>query len=149
VSGAIARWAGAPWPWGCGAAIAATFIAPACFNDGWLDNGVWFWNGAVRRINAWLRRYVIAVAYYGLIVPLGWIGVPGAAADADGRRHWRPVDASGRHRTDAGTRHDLAAFCRTSGHAWALCLMPVISLLLVLREEQQESAPSSSTYTLY
>ena len=117
---------------------------------------------APRLSTAALRGYVLKVGYYLLF---GAVSRTGSSLDlrlgTSEVSRWIPRSATidrrcarsaigGRRRTPAGVaRCSRDASSRTAGKAWTVCLMPVMLLLLVLRDEAQESAPPSSTYTLF
>jgi hypothetical protein len=145
-----------PWAWGLGSA--ACLIVPGRFCSGWFEIGIWAWNGSVRRVASLLRTYVLYVCYYLLFAP---IGIAGSALDfssrPDSRSGWiptgeaplplmnTPADGS----DSAHWYRALHACARSTGNGWRLCLLPVVCLLILLRDEGQDSPQLSSTYTLY
>jgi hypothetical protein len=101
---------------------------------------------------------VLKVSFYVLF---GALGRTGSSLDIAARTsevsRWiprSPYDPATGERgplADAGGwwGEGLLAFARRPGKTWVVCLLPVVWLLIVLRDERQESAPPSGTYTLY
>jgi hypothetical protein len=120
----------APWAWG---AVGLCLPLPGLVWPQWFEIGIRAWNKGVRVSAALLRTYVLKVCYYLLF---GAASRTGSSLDLvlgkDEVSRWIPR-----------ARHDP-----TPG-AWTVCLRPVLLLLLLLRDEAQESAPPTSTYTLY
>jgi hypothetical protein len=164
---ATAVGAAAPWGW----AVAGLGIAlPGAVRPIWFEWGIRAWNKGVHLIAAALRGYVLTVCYYLLFAPIGRSGsslnLALSAAETSrwiARSRHNPTIAE-RRRSGGNGRPDqtnggaiswsrglLASMASSSGagKAWTVCLMPVMLLLVVLRDEQQENQPSSSTYTLY
>jgi hypothetical protein len=152
---AAAVGARAPWAWG---ALALVLPLPALVWPAWLETGVRMWNKGARSGAVVIRAYVLRVGYYLMVAA---VGRTGSSMDL-GRRS---EDIS---RWISRSRHDLAfgdcdrqaagdgwwggeflAPARSLGKAWQLCLLPVLLLLVMLRDEGQESAVPTSTYTLY
>jgi hypothetical protein len=88
-----------------------------------------------------LRRWVLTVCYFTLVALVGRAGSPMPAGERSPR--WTALQND-----PARDARDLVAFCRRE-HRWALGLVPVLALLTLLSEGQTDSAPPSSTYTLY
>ena len=45
--------------------------------------------------------------------------------------------------------HGLDAFAQAPGNGWAVTLLPIVFLLTLLRDDEQQNALPGSTYTLY
>jgi len=144
-----------PEPWAWGTLTAALVVAPGLRRDGWFEAGIWVWNGSTRRVAAVLRQYVAWVAYYVLFVAVARAGSSLDLAASEARRSgWT---ARRPHETDFQTawggsqpawdRSAAAVDRQKSG--WTLALIPVLLLLALLGDEQQDTAPPTSTYTLY
>jgi hypothetical protein len=143
--GAALSATGVAVPWGWAAAVAVLAVLPGLLWDQWFDSGVWLWNGAVRRLASLMRRYVLAVSYYTLVVPLAPLGSPlGDALAAGAGSRWVTRRPNGLEQA-----RGLAGFAREPRNRWAACLFPLVFLLRVFRDEYQETAPPASTYTLY
>jgi hypothetical protein len=142
---AAALGARAPWTWGTAAAVAV--VLPGLVWRPWFETGVWAWNGAVRRLAGGLRMCVLAAAYYILVAAV--------SRSASSRQPARfPLDSSGwRRRTESTPRCDdlrsLRDFIRAPGNRWAVTLVPIVFLLTLLRDEEQNGVLPGSTYTLY
>jgi hypothetical protein len=152
---AAAFGAHAPWAWG---AVSLALPLPALIWPPWLEIGVRAWNKAVQSGTARLRAYVLRVGYYLLIAAVGRAGSSmdlGSRNDEVSRwisrsRHDRAFGDGVRQATaDGRWGGEFLASARSPGKAWQLCLLPVLLLLSILRDEGQESAVPSSTYTLY
>jgi hypothetical protein len=157
---ALAVGARMPWAW---AAIGLCLSLPGLVWRIWFEIGVRAWNKGVRLLTGALRRYVLRVCYYLLFAAVSRTGssldlrlgkaevsrwVPRGCQKTGGDR----APQSGPIGTDIGTKHSVFAMTgssRHTGHAWTVCLMPVMLLLKLLRDEERESAPPSATYTLY
>jgi hypothetical protein len=139
--------AGAPWLWGTGAGILV--LIPGLFRTQWFELGIWVWNGCVRHIAAVLRRYVLAVGYYTILAALGTTKCSFDFAATQRRESmWMPR----RPQTPPGEEerhHGLLSAATAPGRAWVIVLFPLVFLLDLLRDEQQDSIPPSSTYTLF
>jgi hypothetical protein len=146
------------------AALALCIASPGLIWPLWFELGVRAWNKGVTISTAFLRGYVLKVAYYLLFgavsrtgsslgLQLGksevsrWIARDRDHATVGGRSSVE-VDRGTNRKSSRGwlavMRH-----ARTTDEVWTVCLMPVMLLLLLLRDETQESAPPSSTYTLF
>lgn len=148
----------APAPWAWGAAIAAILVLPGVVWPAWFEGGVWFWNGSVRHLAIWLRRYVLGVCYYVVIAAVGDRGAAPAGLPAtDGRSWWIPRPGFGGtspvriddETAPSGWWQALRRSTASQGNAWTIALLPALALLVLLRDEQQDTAPPVSTYTLY
>jgi hypothetical protein len=144
----------APWAWG---AAGLSLLLPGLVWPQWFEFGIRVWNKSVRLTAAVLRKYVLKVVYYVLF---GAVSRTGSSLDLELRAtevsRWIPraEDYSAFHDDPSlGTReeraHGLNTLPRRPGQAWRVCLQPALLLLKLLRDEAQESVPSSSTYTLY
>jgi hypothetical protein len=151
---ATALGAAMPWVWG---AVAVVMPLPGLVWPRWLELGVSAWNRAARFSTSLLRACSLRVCYYVLFGPVSragsslglklgpaetsrWIARTEHEATPDKRRLFEPRD---------GWSRDLLELMARPGKAWMVCLLPVVLLLHLLRDEARESAPSSSTYTLY
>jgi hypothetical protein len=153
---AIANAIGAAYPLAWGGTAGALMLLPGLLGSRWFEAGIWVWNGVNRRSAAYVRRYVSAVCYYTLFAAVGRSG--GALAPAAGAPHasgWSARPDRGRHGNVERTSNRLQwygsilATARNRRNAWVLWLAPVVFLLALFRDEFLESAPPSSTYTLY
>ena len=144
-----------PWAW----SVAALGLPlPGLIWPMWFELGIRAWNKLVLVCTVALRAYVLKVGYYLLFAA---VGRTGSSLDLVLRKdevsRWIP---RARHELAFGNRHqqgtgegwwgrELLTSARNPGNGWQVCLLPVVLLLMVLREEGQESALPSSTYTLY
>lgn len=155
VSMAAALGSQTPWAWG--AAGGAVLLLPRLVWPPWFDTGIRAWNGLARRSTAALRTYVLKVCYHTLFAAVGRSGsalellLPQASASRWIRRDRSVSSPDAALRDQDGTQwyHGLLACARTTGNRWVVCLLPLVLLLILLRDEQQESVPPGSTYTLY
>jgi hypothetical protein len=152
---ALALGAGAPWVW---ALAALALPLPGLVWPEWLEIGVRSWNKAARTSMVVLREYTLRVGYFLLFAIVGRAG----SGLEIGIRDRRPSEwiSRGSHEAAFGKCDRLPALdewagrewlasLRKPGNAWQICLLPLVLLLLVLRQEGQESALPSGTYTLY
>lgn len=156
ILGLASAWIGArqPWIWAMGG---AAVLLPGAVRPAWYELGIRAWNKGVTVMSRALRSYVLAVSYYLLFAAVGRAGsrldvdslsagrsswVPKRAPDSDGRR-------AGQAPASDPSMQGLLAQMRAPGNRWMVCLLPVMFLLAVLRDERRESAPPSATYTLY
>jgi uncharacterized membrane protein len=155
VAAAAALGSTVPSVWAAGALVV---LVPGLVWSQWFEIGVRAWNKGVRLITGLLRAYTLGVCYYVLFTSVSLAGsslglglgrrkiscwIPRAKREAtlDKRTALDPRD---------GWSTELLALARRPGNRWMVCLLPVVLLLHLLREDRQESAlPSSSTYTLY
>jgi hypothetical protein len=139
------------WAWGAGAAAAA--LLPGLVWTLWLETGIRAWNKLMRMSAAWLRNYVLTVSYYMVIAVVGRGTVPvDRVFSLDGRSQWLPRTAETPQSSNYSEQlQSYPAGLRESGARtkWAVCLLPVVWLLKVLKNETLESEPPSATYTLY
>jgi len=152
---ALARGASAPWAW---ALTALVLPVPGFWSEWWLEIGVRIWNKVARTSMAFLRGYTLRVGYFLLFAIVGRAGSGLEIGIRDGRRsEWI---SRGAHEAAFGKCDRLPAVdewwgrewlasLRKPGNAWQICLLPLVLLLLVLRQEGQESALPAGTYTLY
>lgn len=144
--------AGLPAPWAWGPVAVTALVLPGLFWRQWFERGIWAWNGLTRRVATALRSYVLAVCYYILFSAIGLSGSTlDLAAGQPGRSRWlrrggQPPAALG---GDAPQSNGFIDFARTSGNRWAITLVPILFLLRLLKDDEQESAVPGSTYTLY
>jgi hypothetical protein len=157
----MAAGARAPWLW---AAVGLCIGLPGLVWPLWFELGVRAWNKGATVFTAFLRGYVLKVSYYLLFGAVSRTGSSLGLQLGKGEvSRWIPRDRD--HATagdrssvevDLGTNRGsgrgwlaVMGSSRTTEKAWTVCLMPVMLLLLLLRDETQESAPPSSTYTLF
>jgi hypothetical protein len=146
----------APWAWGV---ASMGLLLPGLVWRPWFEMAVRAWNKGVRRCAVTLRAYVLKVGYYLLFAAVGRTGssLDLVLRDPEISR-WIPRT---RHQSafgdcdrltaapDGWWGRELLVSARRAGSGWQVCLLPVVLLLLAWREEGQESAVPSSTYTLY
>jgi hypothetical protein len=153
---AAAVGARAPWAWGTTAAAALIF--PGVVWHRWFETGVWAWNGAVRRLAGGLRIYVLAAGYYILFAAVARSassrGTTLSPPDSSGWRvrppsHPSPDDRGSQAPDRPGRDQGLGAFTQSPGNRWAVTLVPIVFLLTLLRDDQQQNDVPGSTYTLY
>jgi hypothetical protein len=156
--GLAAAAVGAPAPWAWGTAAALALVLPGLVWHPWFETGVWAWNGSVRRLAGVLRTCVLAAGYFILFAAVG------RAASSRDQARPRP-DSSGwlartpglfladrvgsRAPENPGSDQGLSAFARQPGNRWAVTLIPIVFLLTLLRDDEQQGAVQGSTYTLY
>jgi hypothetical protein len=143
-----------PWVWG-----AAAFVVPlpGLVWSRWFELGVSAWNRAVRFSTSLLRAYTLRVCYYFLVGPVSRAGSAlGLKLDPAETSRWvaRARDEAGSHKRtllepNHGFRRELLELVARPGKGWMVCLLPIVLLLHLLRDEQRDSALPSSTYTLY
>jgi hypothetical protein len=142
------------WAWGAAAGVSV--LLPALLWTAWFELGIRAWNKLMRGSIVVLRAYVLKVCYYVLLAAVGRAGSsldlvlqPGEAS------RWVRRDRPGCrvHAPEFSARipwyRASDAVGRTGGRSWVVCLLPVVLLLRVLRNEWLENTPSSTTYTLY
>jgi hypothetical protein len=137
---------GVPAPAGWGAAAGTAVLLPGLFWRPWFETGVKAWNKSVRVIAPALRTYVL-------------LARSGSSLDArfrEGESKWSPK-AARLPSTVADQafpvleplHRGLYVWARSTRSEWMILLVPMVFLLNLLTEEAQDSAPPSSTYTLY
>jgi hypothetical protein len=116
------------------------------------------WNRLARVYARLARRALLAVAYYGIVTPVGRVG---ASLDLEDPRHsmWRPAsqmapDASQSQLGDGsggGWIGPLARWGCRSRHPWWLALLPLLALLAAVEPEEpaSSSGPAADLYTLF
>jgi hypothetical protein len=149
---AAAVGARAPWAWGTTAATA--LVLPRLVWRPWFETGVWAWNGCVRRVAGGLRMCVLAAAYYILFAAVGRSQLVFGQPEASGWRLRTSIALRKDHvRSRASARpeqdHGLYAFAKAPRNGWAVTLLPIVWLLTLLRDDEQQNALPGSTYTLY
>ena len=120
----------------------------------YFELGIRVWNKLMRVLAPALRAYVLRVTYGLLIAALGRTGSSFHAATPDGQRSmWVPRSAGISHEADARLALlEAASWYRAAARGsgwWTMCLLPVVLLLRVLKNEEIEDTPPSATYTLY
>jgi hypothetical protein len=137
--------AGAPWAWGV---IGLGLPLPALIWPPWLEIGVGAWNKGVRLSTAMLRAYVLRVGYYLLFAAVARTGssldLPLGKADVSrwisrSRHELAFGDCDRMVAANGWWGRELLASIRRPGKAWQLCLLPVLLLLLVLREGKRSA----------
>jgi hypothetical protein len=133
-------------------------LLPRLFRSDWFELGVRGWNRGVGIIAALLRGYVLRVCYFLFL----------AVTSASGSALRRGQGVSGASGWIPRSLRDLPMDVMTPGasgpelrmrelpgaggkwaNAWMVLLKPFVVLLRLLRAETRDSAPPSSTYTLY
>jgi hypothetical protein len=149
---AAALGARAPWVW---AAAGLCVPLPGLVWSQWFEMGIRAWNKGARLAAAGLRAYALKVCYYVLFSMVSRSGSSLALALRTGEasrwiRRGDPASYDPLPPTVGnGWAQGLLASARQPGNRWTICLLPIVLLLLVLRDDQPDSTPSSSTYTLY
>jgi len=149
---AAALGARAPWAWAAGG---LSVLLPGLVWHQWFEIGIRAWNKMARVSAAGLRAYTLKVCYYLLFSAVSHSGSSLALTlgEAETSRWVRRADPAfddgSPQAIRGGWAEGLLAAARQPGKAWTICLVPIVLLLLVLRDDQQDSTPSSSTYTLY
>jgi len=133
-------------------------LVPGIVSRTWFEFGVRGWNKGVRWLTAAMRAYLLRICYYVVLNSVSHTGSALELAVRKGdvsrwiRRNDRSSEGFGFLRTGSVARDDdqsLLALARGPGRAWLVSLMPVVLLLMLLRDEAQDSSLPSSTYTLY
>jgi hypothetical protein len=142
------------------AAAALIVLLPGLVWRQWFEMGVRGWNKGIRLAATAMRAYVMKVCYYllfGLVSKTGSLSLDPVLGSPKASR-WiprarplaSPQDQGALAAGDESWGQGLFAFARTSpSKVWMITLLPVLLLLKVLRDEEQDSAPPLSTYTLY
>jgi hypothetical protein len=151
---AMAFGARAPWVWG---AAGLWILLPGLVWPKWFEIGIRGWNKGVRVFVGALRVYVLKVCYYLLFGAMSCTGSSldlVLTSDVSGwipRLQHDPIssESGSLAASDVWWGHGLLAFARNPTKLWMLCLFPTLMLLRLLRDEGQESALPSNTYTLY
>ncbi len=132
-------------------------LLPGLFRSDWFELGIKGWNKGVGIIAALLRGYVLRVCYFlflavtsssGSALRLG-PGVLGASGWVPRSLRDLPMDVSTLGASRLELRTQLSGAAGKWANAWMLLLKPFVVLLRLLRAEARDSAPPSSTYTLY
>ncbi len=152
------HWLGVRSAWAFGLAGAAAVLVPGLVWRPWFEAGVESWNRVARFMIRAVRKYTLLVSYYLLFAALGRAG---SSLDISPGRprgsNWLPLPDENKRSARNGVVSSLSAeehqtlrsWLRAGHHTWAWCLLPITTLLLLLKDEQKDAAPSSSTYTLY
>ena len=118
------------WPF---TAVPAILLLPGLFWRTWSELEISVWNKGVRMTARILRAYVLRVCYFTLFWPLSLTGSYLQIARREGETsRWMTRKSRSPH-----------------DHQSVIGLRPIMWLLAVVRDEYQESAPPSGTYTLY
>jgi hypothetical protein len=153
IVGMAASALGSAAPWSIAASIVVALVLPGLAWRSWFERGVWLWNGCVRRLVAALCAYILRVTYVLLLGPLGAsrpsLDLGRSQVDPSGWTERRYIKDSQGPGSQEAARHDLAAFVQMPGNRWATVLFPLVLLLAMLRDTNQEATPPGSTYTLY
>lgn len=148
-AGVVAARAGSsePWLW---AAAGTAVAAPGLIWPRWFRFGVRVWNKGARLAAAALRRYVLRVTYYTVFAGTSVAGSAlGLSLDPSERSRWVSRAVSSASTSETPTAGGLLMASRRPGARWMLSLLPIVAMLRMLGDEQVDSAPASTTYTLY
>jgi len=155
--GSAANILGASMPWAWGLAALALPL-PGLVWPPWFALGVRGWNRCAQSGAAVLHAYVLKVGYYVIFAPVGRTSSSLDLVLHNGEtsrwipraRHEQAFADCNRPSAEGGWwGRELLASAGLRGNSWQVCLLPVVLLLMLLREEGHESALPSSTYTLY
>lgn len=155
----------APWIWAAGLGL----LLPGAVWTPWFEIGVRAWNKGVRVSLPILRAYVLGVAYYLLVCPVGWAGSALDLSFGTRKSRWIPRDPhevqedtatsevkSLPHMLDGVRRSPipwresgLMTLVLNSEKALTLSLLPVVVLLRILSADEHDSGLPHGTYTLY
>jgi hypothetical protein len=148
---------GADRPWHFALAALALPL-PGLVQPRWFEFGIRAWNKAVRVSRGAMQAYVLKAVYFLLFCPLGRAGssLDVALRQSEVSRwisrngHKRAFGDCDRPSAGGGWwGRQLLLSAKSLGSAWQIVLLPAVLLLLLLRDESQESAIPSNTYTLY
>jgi hypothetical protein len=146
---------GARMPWMWAAAAVALPLARLVYAE-WFELGIRAWNKGTRLIAVALQRYVLKVSYHVLFAVVGRHCSSFDRASADrlmscwiARVDEGPQPHRGAPSMPRQSAHGFFAAAQHRGSAWMIFIAPVVLLLRMLAHGQQDTAPSSSTYTLY
>ncbi len=159
---AFVIWVTAAWlevrrGWAFGLAGAGVALAPGLFLGTWYEAGIEAWNRIAHFMTRVARKYALIITYYVLFTALGRAGSSLDIATRPPRHSkWLPLPNENQRAAvgdvPSATSEEyqsLWRWSRTGRRRWVWCLMPVMALLLLLKEAEQDIAPPSSTYTLY
>jgi hypothetical protein len=146
-----------PAVWGPAGAV--LFLSPALWWRQWFYAVITAWNRFARVMTSGLRRYTLAVSYYIVFTA---VGAAGSSLDTSPNQpqisKWLPIHDENKRAALCGAaascptaeeHQTLRSWSRETRRPWAWCLFPITTLLLLLDGEQQDTAPPTSTYTLY
>jgi hypothetical protein len=146
------------WIWGLGAGI--LLLLPGLLWPPWLEYGVRAWNKGSRTLGATLRALTLRLCFYFVFL---FVARPGSSfqlgLDSKRESMWKArAETSGGvwecpvPRTTARPRWlvELLRSTRQRGNRWMVVLAPfILTLMLLEGEDQEDTAPPASTYTLY
>jgi hypothetical protein len=148
----------AAWVWALG--VAFLFLLPGLFTARYFNLGISAWNRATSLTFRVLRKAAMRLCFY-IIFPLlqhsgtsMGLELPGSAQGAAEKSNWHIHNEAARRAMKDAVRGEawfsgLFRHGRTTGNWWLLSLVPLIFTLTLMGEEVQETAPPTSTYTLY
>jgi hypothetical protein len=143
--------------WLFGAAAGLLAGAPGFMSSRGCERGLRAWNKGSRMLTALLRTLAMKIGFYLILVPLRGSGRNFRMAPASGScSMWVPRETpSGQIKTvqslpgRGAWLSDLNRFREEKGHRWMIALVPFLLTLNALGDEQEDTAPSTRTYTLY
>jgi hypothetical protein len=140
----------APWEIGL---VAMTVLLPAQMFRTWCEYQTSAWNKGVGLLARFLRAYVHKVVYFSFMCPLrlGGSALDLGRADAKPSR-WISTKVPDNDLLVSSERAAVWNGMHVGAderQTWTIWLLPIMWLLVVLRDKQQENVPPSSTYTLY
>jgi hypothetical protein len=146
------------WVWGLG--VAVLMLLPGLFTRRYFNLGISAWNHGTRVLFRVLRNVALRLCFYITFPLLQRSGTamdlvpPGVSEGANNQTNWHiHTSAAKRAMRDAvrgeAWLSDLIRHARATGNWWLLSLVPLVFTLILMGEEVQDSAPPTSTYTLY
>jgi len=144
-----------PAVWALGGLL---ILLPGRFRNDWFELGVRAWNKGVGLVAALLRGYILRVCYFLFLAVTSWSGsalrlgpgVSGASGWIPRSLRDLPMDLMTLGPSGPEWRmRELPVAGGKWANAWMVLLKPFVALLHLLRDQTRESAPPSSTYTLY
>jgi hypothetical protein len=135
-----------PWGW---SGVAFAILLPRLVLRRWFETGIWVWNGVTRRLAVVLRAYALRVGYRLIAV------VAGAGSDLELAPSAEPSRWIERRPPPARVEPDhwygsLRDYARRAPGSWIFAILPMLLVLVVLRDEAVEAtAPSHTAYTLF
>jgi hypothetical protein len=139
------------WPLG----TVAIALAPGAVRDEWFDLVVRVWNRGTRILFRLLRRLTMRLAFRTIFVLLGRDELPLELRPHARTSMWRerPGRAAAgpvfQGTASTGWCRDLVRYARQTGNGSLLAVVPFVVTLMLLGEELEDTAPPTSTYTLY
>jgi hypothetical protein len=147
----------AAWAW---ALPAALILIPGLFRRRYFYLGISVWNHGTRLLFRILRHAAMRMCFYITFPLLSRSGTsmdlipPGSKGGKAEKSTWHIHTEDAQHAMRDAVRgeawlSDLIRHARTTGNWWLLSLVPLIFTLSLMGEEAKETAPPTSTYTLY